>query len=224
MRKQVMTTLLLLFFAFFLTSCDLLGSTTRVTTTKPTDKATTSVATTRGQTTSISTVTSTTFTRKVTIQFYFGSKLIESKDFEYGSEIIPPENATLEPTDVVFVFKGWEDFTEGDIATENKIYLAKYETYSVGLDFILSEEGDYYSVKAAYPTKSSYLFIPSEYNGLPVKEIAEGAFINNDNITNVVLPDSIEKIGAYAFALCDKLEEINLPEKITYLPEGLFSK
>lgn len=40
--------------------------------------------------------------------------------------------------------------------------------------------------------------------------IAEAAFINCDNLTNIYIPDSVEYISDYAFADCDNLSEVSV--------------
>lgn len=49
---------------------------------------------------------------------------------------------------------------------------------------------------------------PSEINGSPVYVIGEGAFRGFDMFRTVVIPSSIEEIGADAFADCENLERI----------------
>ncbi|MDR3156422.1 MAG: leucine-rich repeat domain-containing protein [Lactobacillales bacterium] len=41
-----------------------------------------------------------------------------------------------------------------------------------------------------------------------VTEISDGAFSNNKNITKIILPPSINKIGSLAFSMCYNLEEL----------------
>ena len=52
--------------------------------------------------------------------------------------------------------------------------------------------------------------------------IGENAFYGCENLTTVVLPESITVIQAGAFAYCPKLTQINLPEKLEYAGEGIF--
>ncbi len=52
--------------------------------------------------------------------------------------------------------------------------------------------------------------------------IGENAFYGCENLTTVVLPESITVIQAGAFAHCPKLTQINLPEKLEYAGKGIF--
>ncbi len=66
--------------------------------------------------------------------------------------------------------------------------------------------------------KNSYeIVLPESIDHLPVKEIAENAFSSYGNVSKIVVPDSVEKIGAEAFYLRedssnrDEIVDISLP-------------
>lgn len=77
---------------------------------------------------------------------------------------------------------------------------------------------------------SGEVVLPSYYKGLPVKEIAGGAFyyatqglsghpfiefMCNSKTTSIRLPERLEKIGSYAFACMIGIEEVVIPESVT---------
>ncbi len=66
------------------------------------------------------------------------------------------------------------------------------------------------------------IIIPAEYEGAPVVGIDEGAFEGYDQITRVVLPDTIEGILSYAFNRCTSLSEINIPDRVTVIRPHAF--
>lgn len=95
------------------------------------------------------------------------------------------------------------------------------------------------------------LHIPAEIEGLPVVAVAENAFATKQEaplaesgaeketslsfvteppaeiaagqaLRRVFLPDTIERIGAYAFSGCAALERVHLPEKLTAVSNRLF--
>lgn len=70
-----------------------------------------------------------------------------------------------------------------------------------GLEYILSDDGTYYICDGGDATGD--LVIPSTYKGLPVTEIAERAFYGDrrgyKNVTSVIIPSSIKRIGECAF-------------------------
>lgn len=55
-----------------------------------------------------------------------------------------------------------------------------------------------------------------------VTSIAYEAFVNNENITSVVIPEGITEIGAYAFSGCKNLVSANVPNSVTELEECVF--
>ena len=63
------------------------------------------------------------------------------------------------------------------------------EASTTGLTFALNSDGNSYAVSSNGATGE--LIIPNKYNGKYVTRIGEKAFSNNQNITSVVLPNSI---------------------------------
>ena len=70
----------------------------------------------------------------------------------------------------------------------------------------LGEEG--YVVTGVTDSSVETLDIPSTYNGLPVLQIGDRAFRELPNVTTVVIPETIEYIGAFPFYFCEKIETI----------------
>jgi beta-lactamase regulating signal transducer with metallopeptidase domain len=56
-----------------------------------------------------------------------------------------------------------------------------------------------------------------------VTEIADNAFANCAELTNIKIPDNVTKIGKNAFAECGNLQEVILPEGVTEIGIGAFS-
>lgn len=54
------------------------------------------------------------------------------------------------------------------------------------------------------------------------KEIPAYAFNNCDSLINVIIPDSVEKIGNNAFNSCENLSNINLPRSIKLVGNSIF--
>ena len=76
---------------------------------------------------------------------------------------------------------------------------------SVGLIYILNEDGESYMVSGVGSCTDTELVIPATYNGKPVTTIGEGAFERCTNLTSVMIPDSVTSIGAKAFYNCTRL-------------------
>ena len=87
------------------------------------------------------------------------------------------------------------------------------------------EQGKYYSVSySGYsPSLKGRLEIPAEHDGIPVKEIEQEGFAGG-NLTSVVIPATVTKIGDAAFAHNYQLEEASFADgsAITEIARGMF--
>lgn len=81
----------------------------------------------------------------------------------------------------------------------------------------------------AYP--DGKLIVPDTYNGKPVVEIADNAFyyrLNNirytlqTNISEVVLPETIRKVGKEAFYYLTDIKKVNMPSSLIEIGEEAF--
>lgn len=52
--------------------------------------------------------------------------------------------------------------------------------------------------------------------------IGTGTFSNSDNMTNVIIPNSVTTIGAFAFTFCYNLKQITIPSSVTNIGIGAF--
>ena len=85
-----------------------------------------------------------------------------------------------------------------------------------------SSDKTYYSV-VAYSGSDTQLYIPSVYKKRPIADISDGALRGNDVIERVVIPETVERIGAHAFSDCVSLKGIEIPEKVTRIASYTFS-
>lgn len=107
-----------------------------------------------------------------------------------------------------------------------------------------NEQGEKFYIIEEYIGTSKKLVIPSEYNGVPIRVIAERAFEGkglksvtisegiieigswafayNQNLKTINIPETVESIGAHAFEFAEKLKQIALPEKVKILGECAF--
>lgn len=99
---------------------------------------------------------------------------------------------------------------------------AETSTEYPGLEFVLTNNGDEYSVKAANRqiTKAA---IPPSYNGLPVTEIAANGFSSCAQLERVIIPPSVTKIGNNAFMRCTNLKEVSGTSNVTEFGVAAFS-
>ena len=94
---------------------------------------------------------------------------------------------------------------------------------------IISNEEWSYEIKNGSVTIYKYLgsgsevTIPDQIDGYPVTQLVDSAFGSNNNITKVIFPDTITKIGKYCFSYCRNLEgPLVLPKNLTSLGERAF--
>ena len=73
----------------------------------------------------------------------------------------------------------------------------------------------------AYRGKDSVVRVPSEIAGVTVTALSE-TFRDNQDITQVILPDTIAEIGIEAFSNCCNLESVNMPSALKEIGEYAF--
>ncbi len=95
--------------------------------------------------------------------------------------------------------------------------------YTEGLEYELSQDESYYICKGLGHVNTPDIVIPAIYNGLPVTEIARSAFSPDAYITSVVCPDTIVKVGAFAFRECEYLESIDFGSNVRIIENGVLS-
>ena len=91
------------------------------------------------------------------------------------------------------------------------------------LDFMPTDDGGGWVVTGIGSYKSSDVVIPETYQGQPVKEIHERAFMFNEHITSVKISDSVEKIGQYAFENCSNLVSVEIGSGVKKMEEDIFN-
>lgn len=118
-------------------------------------------------------------------------------------------------------------------------FSANAATETSDLHFTLINNGTEYKVSASNKNLTSAI-IPSEYNNLPVTEIADNGFMMCRSLEQIFVPSSVKKIGnnaftndtslkkvlgmsgvtSYgnnAFSMCSNLDYLILPANLTYL-------
>ena len=83
---------------------------------------------------------------------------------------------------------------------------------TAGLEYALSFDGESYCVTGIGTATATHIVIPSTYLELPVTQISAGAFEDCKFIVSVVVPESVIFIGDKAFAGCEALIEITIPD------------
>lgn len=115
-----------------------------------------------------------------------------------------------------YQFLGWYKDKEYNVeASLNEkldtdvVLYAKWEklNFTSQLDYSLSEDGTYYIVYGLTEEGIKDVVIPSKYEGLLVKEIGEGAFMNQ-LIESIKIPSTVEAIDGYALSNCQNLKKV----------------
>ena len=76
------------------------------------------------------------------------------------------------------------------------------------LQYELNSNGDYYIITGKTDKAPKKLEIPSEHNGLPVREIAINAFSGWLELDSLTIPTSITRIGDNAFYGCKNMQNL----------------
>ena len=95
--------------------------------------------------------------------------------------------------------------------------------------FQLNDAGTEYTLIECLKSASGEKEIPSTHldtsqsaSALPVTAIGSSAFLNCANITNIIIPDSVNSIGSSAFFGCSGLTSITIPDSVTSIDIGVF--
>ena len=91
------------------------------------------------------------------------------------------------------------------------------------INYVLSKDKTYYVVNTiGFSRPDGAVLILNTYDGVPVKEIAEEAFIGCTDITSIKIGDNVTKIGAGAFKNCINLREVTFSKSLQEIGEGAF--
>jgi hypothetical protein len=118
---------------------------------------------------------------------------------------------TLESWKTLSKGTGWDNKTPDYIVYCSNGDIAKDGTetkYSKGLDYTVNSETNCEITGIGTCTDTKIIMLEYLY-GYRLTSIGEAAFANCDGLTSVTIPNSVTKIGARAFAECDGLTEIH---------------
>ena len=110
-----------------------------------------------------------------------------------------------------------ESYSDGKDIPDETVYLN-------GLVFTLNPDKASYSVTDVDNCQDTNLVIPGTCEGLPVTSIGDQAFAYCDIITSVTIPDSVTRIENSAFAICENLASVTIPDSVTYIGECAFGE
>lgn len=96
------------------------------------------------------------------------------------------------------------------------------------LEYALKEGSLYYVIQknsveiTRFAGIAGTVEIPSCIQELPVRSIAKKAFLSKKSLRKVTLPDTIEEVGDWAFAYCDKLVSVSFGNRDTRFARAVF--
>ena len=79
------------------------------------------------------------------------------------------------------------------------------------------------AIKNALQNNSSAMVSLDLSGTTGLTEIPDEAFYDYDNLTNVIIPDSVTSIGDGAFSSCSSLTSVTIPESVTSIGDSAFS-
>lgn len=118
-----------------------------------------------------------------------------------------PDEMMLDDTLPVWVTEG----TYGEqYALENGLRVI-YNIYNKG-DFYATLKDDDTAEIIKYTGSDATVTVPSSFGDNVVSSIGITAFVNNNTLQNVILPESVTEIGDLAFMNCENLHDVTLPD------------
>lgn len=89
-------------------------------------------------------------------------------------------------------------------------------------DYTYSVYSDDTAVIVKYNGKDAVLQIPSEIDGYPVIALENKSLFKNNDMTELILPDSLEIVGNFAAMYCEKLEKVTFGKNIKNIGVSAF--
>jgi len=98
-----------------------------------------------------------------------------------------------------------------------------HDLQTKGLKYVLNSDNASYTVKGIGTCTDTVIYIPYQYNNLPVVSIGDKAFRDCNSLVRVELPDSITSIGDSSFNNCQSLTHIVIPDSVMSIGSAVFS-
>lgn len=96
------------------------------------------------------------------------------------------------------------------------------DKYSQGLSYAVNSDNMSYSVVDIGTCNDTDIIIPTKYENLPVTSIGREAFAGCEGLTSITLPNSVTSIDDRAFYGCTELATITLSNSLTIIGDSAF--
>ena len=118
-----------------------------------------------------------------------------------------------------FLFTGCANFGSTKYDSSSKSSDERNAEY---FNFRLKHDNTYAISLKKMPENTTDILVPSQYNGKKISEIEPRAFYDRWDITSIVIPSSVESIGASAFSLCYHFNNVVLPNTLKNIDSFAF--
>ena len=141
---------------------------------------------------------------------------VTSGDIEYSGEVAIPSTVTYDSTTYLVTEIGEEAFAGCSGLTSVNIPKSVTEIGDCAFDDCIRLDKVEISDIAAW---CNIVFGPNFANPL---YYAHNLYLNGELVTNLELPESVTKIGDYAFEDCSGLTSVNIPKSVTEIGDSAF--
>ncbi len=161
-------------------------------------------------------------TVKATVKVYNSTS--DSKTFRFVIAVTAESYVNTLDINVKSTFSSGNISVKGAKQLVDTVKINPELTIVSKLSYELSPNGQYYSVTGIGDETSSYIAIPDTYNGLPVMQIADDAFLNLKHIKEINLPETLTTIGKNAFKGCTGIKRIFISKNVINVGANAFGE
>jgi hypothetical protein len=154
--------------------------------------------------------------------YYVDGDEYKTVQYKYNDEVTPLE----EPVKDGYTFSGWSEIPEKmpgkDVKVEGKFVRNEVKENNIVYWTLNDQAAVIGNDNAAGEVKIASSVTFNE-RSVPVTDIVDFSFKNNTDITSVVIPESVRKIGDEAFSGCKNLSKLELGKSVNQIEPRAFA-